>query len=183
VFLCLCSLYGEKDVKTKKVKVKNAPVLQPVTTRETKRYTLHEFGTLGRSNSGDNEMDTNNGDVVPVRCITEIIFSRSRVSLKVTYSIREDGGDHTSFNKTFQRDLFVAPAGKKIVDVKVTGNRYLVTFEQQSRNENHNITPFRNIANTYWTSLRFRVDGEGSDDDRRIGVGGTMEYIVVMENL
>ena len=102
--------------------------------------------------------------------------------LKVSLSIREDGGDHTTFDHTMERQIFVAPAGRKIVDVRVRGNDYSVRFEQDSRGENHRVTAFRNVTHTYWNFLRFRVDGPGSDDNTVIGVAGSMTCTIILQD-
>ena len=177
---------GEKDIKSKKIIVKTSgtdPEILPTRSEEPKERQLEEFGTWGNSSVGDNEMDTDNGDVIPVKCTTEIVPTDFRIMLKISFYIREDGGDHTTFNNTIEREVSKAPAGKKIIDVKVKGGAYLVGFEQESRGQNHGPTLFRNTSESYWKNLRFVVDGPGSDDNTRIGVAGRMEFTVVMENL
>lgn len=181
---------GDRDVKVKKVIVVPAStppvvppiVITPVRTSVLHSFVLNEFGTWGTSKIGDNEMDTDEGDIVPVTCTTELIRSESRIILKVTLNMREDGGDHTTFNNTIERQVYAAPPGKRIVDLRIRGDQNLVRFDQESRNENHREVRFNNIGNTYWNSLRFRVDGPGSDDNTRIGVGGSMTCTIVLED-
>ncbi|HEX6847465.1 MAG TPA: PKD domain-containing protein [Chitinophagaceae bacterium] len=174
---------GERDVKIKKISVSAAPAPPPPALQEVMQpFVLDEFGTWGKSIRGDNEVDTDEGDIVPVKFSSELIKSESRVMLKVSLSIREDGGDHTTFDHTMERQIFVAPAGRKIVDVRVRGNDYSVRFEQDSRGENHRVTAFRNVTHTYWNFLRFRVDGPGSDDNTVIGVAGSMTCTIILQD-
>jgi len=141
-----------------------------------KRFSL--IGVWGNTR-GDNEMDTNEGDVVPVLCRTELLVSSKEVAIQIKYKIVEDGGDHTTFDDTIVRTVFVAGSNDgAILDVHSTGG-LRCEFNETSQGENHMLKPFRTDG-TYWEYLKYKVDGSGSDNNV-IGIEGKLKITVVMD--
>jgi hypothetical protein len=143
-----------------------------------KTYPLRALGVWGQSSRGDNEMDTDAGESVPVTCRTELYYTSSMVGLKVKFYTKEAGGDNTTFSGDKDYTLFTASPGMTVTGVNVRGNNYVANFRAQSRGSNHNLNLFPNSGVSYWDHLSYRIDGHGEDDNTRVGVQGMMHYTV-----
>lgn len=137
------------------------------------------FGVWGSSTKGDNEMDTNDGDVVPVLCRTELSFTPSEVIVRIRYRIVEDGGDRTTFDDTIIKTVFNVGANQgRILDIKTSGS-VNCEFNDTSEGSNHNIKFFRTDG-TYWEHLKYKVDSRGPDNNE-IGVEGKLRITIITE--
>lgn len=152
---------------------------KPKIVKKHKRWTLNGFGA-NWERENDCNVDTSDDDTVPVNCTTELYHDESKISLKVYFRCREDGGDRTKFEGTETWTVFEAPPGHRVLDIE-GADGLCFSYHGETHGRNWGFNDFDNsIEGSYWQTLKFRVDNQGCDDDV-VGVGGDLQITVVME--
>lgn len=129
---------------------------------------------------GDNVMATRPGDLIPVRCSSNIYIDGQKVMLKVFYRIEEYGGDHTVYSGARTMVLFENSKPEyNIRTVALRGSR-LNSFLVYSEGTNLDFKAF-DVSDSYWEHLEYRVDSEG-DNDLMVGIRGRLTLDVILEN-
>lgn len=153
------------------------PKIDIPTKQETRVCSISAFGGWTRTR-GDNEMDTDGDDRVPVRCISQLEIREERnVVLRLNFYCEENGGNHTTFNGWREFPIFSAPEGNKISGIKANGGMEC-TLTGGTFGRNHHFNPFKGVNATFWKKLDFRVDNNGDSDHLIVGVGGDLEISV-----
>ena len=77
---------------------------------------ISTVGMCRRLSGGDNEMDTDSGDVVTVAFSSSISHDGSNVYVSISYSCEEDGGNHTVLGvNDFKATVWSAPPGEMLM--------------------------------------------------------------------
>ena len=127
--------------------------------------------------SGDCDMDTDGNDYVPAQIKVTIEQSLNKVSLKVFYSCRETGGDHTTFSGTRSVPLYSVPAGAQIVSIRAPSRSTI--WNPYTYGKHHEWIPL-SVSNSCCNYLYYRIDGSGGDCNT-IGVKGEVSLTIVYE--
>lgn len=131
-----------------------------------------------RKTSGDNDMNTNSNDRVPVRTTSKlVIVNEKSINLELSFFCSEDGGDNTTFDGSRTIPIYTVESGFKIDSLRANGGTEC-SLTGGTVGKNHRFNPFKNTNKTFWKKLDFRVDGRGNDDNTRVGVGGDLEFVV-----
>lgn len=127
---------------------------------------------------GDDDMDTGGNDIVPVSCATRVVRSDTALRVEIDFRCEEQGGDHTTFEGTRTFDLYGAPPGRRIVDVRYAVGTADVSLQGETHGKNHDVNAF-DTNGTYWETLGFCVDAKGKDSEV-VGVEGWFVATVVL---
>jgi len=160
-----------------------SPEPQPSLPTPQKVSTSYNFSLsqLDRLEGADCEMDTDPGDTVNVNFSSRLTHNETEVFLTVKYDAKEYKGNGTKIGRQVTEPIFKAPAGTRIVDLEFPGSSSVQVLNLSAQGRSHGFRSFDTLAGrSFWDSIEYKVDDEGSNDCATAGVRGRASLKVVL---